>query len=139
MHCATDDVAPAGLAGFNSVLSSDDVRVTAAAQVKLAELFGQVDDAEIKAIRVFVQGGGCGGMGYSMTFTDRIEAHDAVYKANGFDLCVDAVALQFLRGVEIDYIDRPMGGSSFVFNNVFKAVGGAGTCRACGSSGGGCG
>ena len=46
---------------------------------------------------------------------------------------------EILRGVEIDFVDRGMGQASFVFNNVFAAVGGSGGCSACGSSGGGCG
>jgi len=47
------------------------------------------------------------------------------------------VALNFLRGVEIDYVERRMG-ASFVFNNVFAATGGSGACGGCGSAGGGC-
>ena len=43
----------------------------------------------------------------------------------------------FLRGVEIDYVERPTG-ASFVFNNAFSMTGGSGTCGACGSAGGGC-
>jgi iron-sulfur cluster insertion protein len=56
----------------------------------------------------------------------------------GFNLYVDAVAMNFLRGVEIDFVERPTG-ASFVFNNVFAATGGSGTCGACGAAGGGCG
>ena len=42
-----------------------------------------------------------------------------------------------LEGAEIDYVSRPTG-ASFVFNNVFAATGGSGTCSACGAAGGGC-
>jgi iron-sulfur cluster insertion protein len=128
--------AQAAVSEFATVLSPDDVRLTPAAQEKMAELFADTDD-DLEAIRIFVSGGGCGGMSYGMTFTDRRTDYDCVLKANGFDIYVDAVALNFLRGVEIDFVDRPMG-ASFVFNNVFASTGGSGTCGACGAAGGGC-
>jgi iron-sulfur cluster insertion protein len=121
---------------FQSVLGRGDVTLTPAAEAKMAELFTDTDD-ELEAIRIFVSGGGCGGMTYGMTFTDRRTEYDCVLEANGFSVYVDAVALNFLRGVEIDFVDRPMG-ASFVFNNVFASTGGSGTCGACGAAGGGC-
>ena len=122
---------------FNAQLSNADLNLTAAAREKMLELFNQVEDDDLKAIRVFVSGGGCGGMGYGMTFTDALSEYDAVRKEEGFDVYVDAVALNFLRGVEIDYVERPTG-ASFVFNNAFAMTGGSGTCGACGAAGGGC-
>lgn len=121
---------------FQSVLGKGDVTLTPAAEAKMAELFTDTDD-DLEAIRIFVSGGGCGGMTYGMTFTDRRTEYDCVLEANGFNVYVDAVALNFLRGVEIDFVDRPMG-ASFVFNNVFATTGGSGTCGACGAAGGGC-
>jgi iron-sulfur cluster insertion protein len=122
---------------FTMDLADTDVSLTAAARQKMQELFNQVEDDELKAIRVFVSGGGCGGMGYGMTFTDTRTEYDCVRKEQGFDVYVDAVALNFLRGVEIDYVERPTG-ASFVFNNAFAMTGGSGTCGACGAAGGGC-
>jgi iron-sulfur cluster insertion protein len=118
-------------------LAATDLSLTPAAREKMAELFSQVDDADLQAIRVFVSGGGCGGMGYGMTFTDSRTEYDYVRKEDGFSVFVDAVALNYLRGVEIDYVERPTG-ASFVFNNAFALTGGSGTCGACGSAGGGC-
>jgi iron-sulfur cluster insertion protein len=118
-------------------LSENDLRLTPAAREKMAELFSQAEDDELQAIRVFISGGGCGGMGYGMTFTDTRSEYDCVRNEEGFDIYVDAVALNFLRGVEIDYVERPTG-ASFVFNNAFAMTGGSGTCGACGAAGGGC-
>ena len=61
---------------------------------------------------------------------------DKVLDDRGVNLYVDAVAMSYLRGVEIDYVTRETG-ASFVFNNVFQATGGSGTCGGCGMSGGG--
>ena len=122
---------------FNAELTDADLTLTATAREKMLELFNQVEDEDLKAIRVFVSGGGCGGMGYGMTFIDTRSEYDAVRKEAGFEVYVDAVALNFLRGVEIDYVERPTG-ASFVFNNAFAMTGGSGTCGACGAAGGGC-
>ena len=118
-------------------LSESDVSLTPAARAKMAELFTQVEDDDLQAIRVFVSGGGCGGMGYGMTFTDKQTEYDYVRQEEGFNVFVDAVALNYLRGVEIDYVEQPTG-ASFVFNNAFAMTGGSGTCGACGAAGGGC-
>jgi iron-sulfur cluster insertion protein len=123
---------------FSHSIGEADLRLTPLAREQLARLIRQAEDDEIQGVRVFVMGGGCGGMTYGMTFTDRSGAHDCVHESDGVKVFVDAVALNYLRGVEIDYVDRPMG-ASFVFNNVFQSTGGSGACRTCGSSGGGCG
>ncbi|MDT8386276.1 MAG: iron-sulfur cluster assembly accessory protein [Thiogranum sp.] len=92
----------------------------------------------VNGVRIFVSGGGCSGMTYGLTFVDQPHAHDCVLEADGLKLYVDAVALAFLEGVEIDY--KTQGANkSFVFKNVFAKTGGSGTCGACGSAGGGCG
>jgi len=121
---------------FNPTLTDADVRLSETATAKLAELIQQTDD-DIEAVRIFVNGGGCGGMGYGMTFTDSRTEYDCVLEGGEVRVYVDSVALNFLRGVEIDYVERPTG-ASFVFNNVFSSTGGSGTCGACGAAGGGC-
>ena len=129
----------AAAGGFSMGLQESDLALTDAAREKMCELITQAEDDDLKAIRVFVSGGGCGGMGYGMTFTDSQTEYDCTRKEEGFEIYVDAVALNFLRGVEIDYVERPTG-ASFVFNNAFSMSGGSGTCGGCGgASGGGCG
>lgn len=121
---------------FSKIISKDELSLSPTAADKMAELFQSADD-DLEAIRVFVSGGGCGGMGYGMTFTDACSDKDRVLEADGFKIYVDVVAMGFLQGVEIDYVDRPTG-ASFVFNNAFAVTGGSGACGGCGSSGGGC-
>ena len=129
----------AAAGGFSMGLQESDLALTEAAREKMCELITQAEDDDLKAIRVFVSGGGCGGMGYGMTFTDSQTEYDCTRKEEGFEVYVDAVALNFLRGVEIDYVERPTG-ASFVFNNAFSMSGGSGTCGSCGgAAGGGCG
>lgn len=126
---------------YRHEVGPDDVAITPEASEQLAILFKDVDDDSIEAIRVYVAGGGCGGMTYGMTFTDRKTEYDKVLKGEGYLCYVDIVALNFLRGVEIDYASRDTG-ATFVFNNVFQNTGGSGLCGACGAAtgaGDGCG
>jgi len=120
---------------FGAPLAESDVLLTGDARVKLKELLDSEED--IDAIRVFVAGGGCGGMTYGMTFTDTMTEFDRALIDDGLKVYIDAVALNYLSGVEIDFKETPTGGS-FVFNNVFQATGGSGTCGTCGAVGGGC-
>lgn len=118
---------------FKSTIT-DEVKISASAQQKLVELLAS--EQEINGVRIFVSGGGCGGMTYGMTFTEAPTPFDSILERDGLTLYVDAVALNYLSGVEIDYVEQGMG-ASFVFKNVFAATGGSGSCSACGGSGGG--
>jgi iron-sulfur cluster insertion protein len=124
-------------ASYLTELSDQEVHLTEAAHAKMQELMTDTDDDDIEAIRVFVAGGGCGGMTYGMTFTNARTEYDSVLDKDGVKIYVDAVALNYLKGVEIDFVQQGMG-ASFVFNNVFQATGGSGACSACGAAGGGC-
>jgi iron-sulfur cluster insertion protein len=124
-------------AAYQYELTDQEVKVTPAALSKMKELMADVEDDEIEAIRVFVAGGGCGGMTYGMTFANQKTDFDSVLDNDGLKIYVDAVALNYMKGVEIDFVEQAMG-ASFVFNNVFQATGGSGACSACGAAGGGC-
>ena len=121
---------------YSSTLSENDVKVSEIAGEQLQRLISGIEDDDIEAIRIYVAGGGCSGMTYGMTFTDRRTDYDRVYQGDGYRVYVDAVALNYIKGLEIDFVTRETG-STFVFNNVFQATGGAGTCGACGMAGGG--
>ena len=119
---------------FETSIGSDEIALTEAASEQLARLFHEVEDDEIQAIRIYVTGGGCAGMAYGMTFTDRRTGFDRVLDGDGFSIYVDAVAMNYISGAEIDYITRDTG-ATFVFNNVFQATGGSGMCGGCGAAG----
>ena len=74
-------------------------------------------------------------MTYGMTFSDSSEPRDSILEGEkGFRMVIDPLALAYMQGAEIDYSDDGAN-ASFVFNNVFKAVGGSGACGGCGGSG----
>jgi len=129
--------APAGGSSvFEPGLTQNELEVTASAQEKLHEIISQTDE-DVSAIRIYISGGGCGGLSYGMTFTDEQGPFDANLQFDGFRILVDVVALNYLKGAQIDYIQEA-GRERFVFNNVFAETGGTGVCGGCGSAGGGC-
>ena len=124
-----------GTPAYRTEIAEHDMKVSPAAAEQLKNLLGSIDE-DIAGIRIFVSGGGCGGMTYGMTYAEAIGPYDKILDGEGFKIMVDPVALSYLQGSDIDYVDNGMS-KSFVFNNVFKSVGGTGGCSGCG--GGGCG
>lgn len=118
---------------FNTTLGTDDIQLSATAAEKMSELM-QAADSDMSAIRLFVMGGGCGGMNYSMTYTESQTPFDTILEGDGYKIAVDAVALNYLRGCTIDYVKQGLN-ESFVFKDVFQSIGGSGGCAGCGASG----
>lgn len=79
-------------------------------------------------LRVGVLPGGCSGFQYGLNIEDEAAEDDLILDVNGLRLFVDPFSLQYLSGVEIDYVTT-FQGSGFTFNNP-NASGGCG----CGSS-----
>ncbi|MDI9547468.1 MAG: iron-sulfur cluster insertion protein ErpA [Chloroflexota bacterium] len=104
------------------------ITITATAAEKLTTIMDQKGLSETHALRVFVQGGGCGGMQYGMTFDDSPREDDEVYEQNGLKVLVDPTSLFYIDGANIDYIDNLMGGGFHIDNP--QAVSACG----CGSS-----
>ena len=116
-----------------NLLTEQDLQLTSAAAIKMVELCSQVED-DIAGIRVFSQAGGCSGMSFGMTFSERVEDNDLVRENDGINVIVGADTIDHIRGTEIDYVDSGNGQPSFVFNNVPEPVT-AGGCGSCGSQG----
>jgi len=116
--------------GFSTVINDTEIKMSAAAAEQMKGLMANAEDG-IEGIRVFVSGGGCSGMTYGMTYTDTVHHYDKVLEGDGFKLMVDAIAVSYLKGCDIDYVEQGLN-ASFVFNNVFQAVGGSGACGGCG-------
>ena len=120
---------------FNSRLN-DEIKVSPEAIEQLIAITKNEDG--VNGVRIFVSGGGCGGMSYGMTLVEQPGKYDCVLENDDLNVYVDAVALGFLEGVEIDYKVQGVN-KSFVFKNVFANTGGSGSCGGCGgAAGGGC-
>lgn len=122
-------------AAYSTQIADHEMRVSPAAAEQIKTLLGSIED-DVAGIRIYVSGGGCGGMTYGMTYAEQVGPLDKVMEGDGYKIMVDAVALNFLQGCDIDFVEQGWN-KSFVFNNVFKSVGGTGSCGGCGGGGGG--
>ncbi|KCZ51835.1 hypothetical protein HY3_10585 [Hyphomonas pacifica] len=67
-------------------------------------------------LRVGVKNGGCAGMEYVMDYATEPEVLDEVVEDNGVTILIDAKAVLFLLGSEVDYEVTPLH-EKFVFRN----------------------
>ncbi len=91
------------------------ITLTSTAAEKLGGIMAEKGLAESHALRVFVKGGGCGGMQYGMTF-DQARDDDELYEQHGLRVIVDPTSLFYIDGASIDYIDNLMGGGFHIEN-----------------------
>jgi iron-sulfur cluster assembly protein len=91
------------------------ITLTSSAAEKLGGIMEQKGVIESHALRVFVKGGGCGGMQYGMTF-DTAREGDEVFEMHGLRVIVDPTSLFYIDGASIDYVDNLMGGGFHIEN-----------------------
>ncbi|NDH66755.1 MAG: iron-sulfur cluster insertion protein ErpA [Gammaproteobacteria bacterium] len=104
------------------------VNITDSAFSQIKNIANQ--DAELagKALRIFVQGGGCSGMEYGFTFDEDVNEDDFTFEQNGVSVIIDSMSMQYLSSATIDFKDD-LTGSRFVIDNP-----NAQTSCGCGSS-----
>lgn len=104
------------------------VTLTESAAHKLQSVMSDKGLVGSHGLRVFVQGGGCGGMQYGMMFDNDPREGDEVYEEHGLRVYVDSTSLFYIDGAQIDYVDNLMGGGFHIENpNAVSSCG-------CGSS-----
>ena len=103
------------------------VILTESAAQKLKDTLQEKGVAETHALRVFVQGGGCGGMQYGMTFDDNPREDDEVSEQFGVKIIVDPISLFYVNGARIDYVDSLMGGGFAIENPIATSSCGCGS------------
>ncbi len=85
----------------------------AAARIrKIAETAGR----PVAGLRIGVKNGGCAGMEYTMDWAEEAGRFDEVVEDKGARVLIDAKAVMFLLGTEMDYRAGKLK-SGFVFNN----------------------
>ena len=98
----------------------------AAARVK--EIIVEDKEKDVKALRVFVQGGGCHGFSYGFGFENDIAEDDTIIETNEMKLVVDSMSIMYLAEATIDFV-RSLEGERFTINNPSSR-----TSCGCGSS-----
>lgn len=92
------------------------VTLTPTAAEKLSGIMTEKGMVETHGLRVFVKGGGCGGMQYGMTFDDNAREDDLVFEQHGMKVIVDPTSHFYVEGANIDYVDNLMGGGFHIDN-----------------------
>ena len=77
-----------------------------------------MSEAEKKSlgVRVGVKSGGCAGMSYVMEYAKEINPNDEIIEDKGVKVFIDAAAVMYLLGTEMDY-KKDNFSTSFTFNN----------------------
>jgi iron-sulfur cluster assembly protein len=89
------------------------VRLTDAAAARVREIMAE---RGLGYLRVGVTNGGCAGMEYVMDYAAAPQPLDEVVEDNGVTILIDAKAVLFLLGSEIDFEVSPLH-EKFVFRN----------------------
>jgi len=91
------------------------IKVTDQAKKKAISLMEE-EGKEGFFIRVGVEGGGCSGLMYQLTFDNDEKEGDKAFEDNGMKVVVDRKSYLYLVGTTLDY-SGGLNGKGFVFNN----------------------
>ena len=89
--------------------------VTDRAVDKVKDFATKMPEAAGKALRVFIQGGGCSGFQYGFTFDDRKDS-DYLLKVRDIEVVVDRASALKLHGATVDFIEDFRGAGFSVEN-----------------------
>ena len=94
---------------------SQIIKLSDNAAIRIKEIMSS-KEFEAIGVRVAVKSGGCAGMSYVMEYAKDVNPNDEVVEDKGVKVFVDAAAVMYLLGTEMDYKKEEFS-SSFVFNN----------------------
>ena len=96
-------------------MSEKVIKLSDKAVSRIKEIMSQAQNSTI-GVRVGVKSGGCAGMSYVMEYTKKINPNDEIIEDKGVKLFIDAAAVMYLLGTEMDYKKEELS-STFVFKN----------------------
>ena len=91
------------------------MKLTDAAAARVREIMDKADKPVV-GLRVGVKNGGCAGMEYTLEWAEDQKPFDEVVEDKGVRVLIDAKAMMFLLGTEMDFQSSALK-SGFVFNN----------------------
>ncbi len=92
------------------------MEITEKAKSKLIVVRKEEGHTDNHHVRVSVQGGGCSGLMYDLSFDDVIVETDEVFENDEFKVLVDKKSLLYLLGTTLDFSDG-LNGKGFQFIN----------------------
>jgi len=91
------------------------ITLTESAARQIASMQAEDKENAGKALRVFIEAGGCSGMQYGMVF-DEVRAEDLTADFHGVRVVVDSVSANYVRGAKIDFSEELTGGGFKIAN-----------------------
>ena len=91
------------------------ITLSNSAATRIKEIMSK-DEKNSLGVRVGVKSGGCAGMSYIMEYTKEINPNDEVIEDKGVKVFIDAGAIMYLLGTEMDYKKEEFS-SNFIFKN----------------------
>lgn len=94
---------------MNATNASETIIGLTPAAVEQVRAMQEHPDNAGKALRVYVEKGGCSGMQYGLVFDEQRDG-DLVTEQDGVTTLVDAFSAEYLRGSVVDFSDALTGG-----------------------------
>ena len=91
------------------------ITLSNSAATRIKEIMSK-DEKNSLGVRVGVKSGGCAGMSYIMEYAKEINPNDEVVEDKGVKVFIDAGAIMYLLGTEMDYKKEEFS-SNFIFKN----------------------
>ena len=96
-------------------MSEQVIKLSDNAANRIKEIMSKADNTAI-GVRVGVKSGGCAGMSYMMEYAKEVKKNEEVIEDKGVKVFIDANAVMYLLGTEMDY-KKDKFSSLFVFKN----------------------
>ena len=96
-------------------MSEQVIKLSDNAANRIKEIMSKADNTAI-GVRVGVKSGGCAGMSYMMEYAKEAKKNEEVIEDKGVKVFIDANAVMYLLGTEMDY-KKDQFSSQFVFKN----------------------
>ena len=96
-------------------MSQQVIKLSDNAANRIKEIMSKADNTAI-GVRVGVKSGGCAGMSYVMEYAKEAKKNEEVIEDKGVKVFIDANAVMYLLGTEMDY-KKDKFSSQFVFKN----------------------
>ena len=96
-------------------MSQQVIKLSDNAANRIKEIMSKADNTAV-GVRVGVKSGGCAGMSYMMEYAKEVKKNEEVIEDKGVKVFIDANAVMYLLGTEMDY-KKDKFSSQFVFIN----------------------
>jgi iron-sulfur cluster assembly accessory protein len=101
------------------------IHLTESAAGQIKEMMANDEQSAGKALRVFIESGGCSGLQYGMVFDEKRDG-DFTAEFHGVPVLVDNVSAEYIKGCVVDYSEELTGGGFKISNPRAKSSCGCG-------------